>query len=844
MKGSRSFLLSLVVSMAVYCALTWPAGKYFHDGVPSSNRPEDGGARYMIPGDHLQFLYQLWMLADSFTGQTPLFYHVYEFNQGDDKALYNPGSYYFPFGLLYSGGYALGGRVVGWNLMLVVTAWLIYWATWRLVRRFSESELSSAVAALPSILLPYFYVSLLGGSPTGLGMLWVPLIFLGVDVAIRDRKLWGGILAGTLLFIASWVDLHVFFFVFLATPVWALMCLAFDSTQRARRLLPLLPILAGMIGAYLQTSIIKSSLDHTLQSQGRSIQESLGYALRWPGWFDTTLDNRFNIIYIGVWVAAILGIGLAFMLVDACRRKPGAMVKLGLFVMIGAAIGGIAILALGPNTPFDPDHRLWTILRTAIPPYKMIRQPAKIYCILTPFLGVALAMALDRLYKAVRRRAWVVALAGVVVAGCLVDYGRRLEPTICLLDYEQGAYRAIADNAAKCGRENRAMAIPLWPGDSHWNSITEYYATLYRTKMLNGYSPSVSRQYFSDVFLKFEAVNMGLVTDDILDGLLAMKIGYLVLHEDAFPQKVSPFPASQTLRELMRHPRLQFLAHDKAVWSFKILPALSSQPRTKNEEPRTILSAWQWDSCDVATGAVAVVEDAAASNTFMRLVAPGGQIRLDPRTLYPVEGLRFMMAVRGYGTLEGSCGTGLRGDGFTRKVESGHDWIWIELPVPALPRGKQTLAAPVATAMEGVVEVGMITVMAGPWKWLKPGEQIRIPGSAFFGNGYSDLQAGTVHLEADRVQADVAFYAPILPVLPGRYKVALDYTAVQASGLHLGDFSVLQSDGQNQVKLPVVGGQEAAIEYNLPSPRPLRIEFRYNRKADMVIRAVKLTRVE
>ena len=333
--------------MAVYCALTWPAGKYFHDGVPSSNRPEDGGARYMIPGDHLQFLYQLWMLADSFTGQTPLFYHVYEFNQGDDKALYNPGSYYFPFGLLYSGGYALGGRVVGWNLMLVVTAWLIYWATWRLVRRFSESELSSAVAALPSILLPYFYVSLLGGSPTGLGMLWVPLIFLGVDVAIRDRKLWGGILAGTLLFIASWVDLHVFFFVFLATPVWALMCLAFDSTQRARRLLPLLPILAGMIGAYLQTSIIKSSLDHTLQSQGRSIQESLGYALRWPGWFDTTLDNRFNIIYIGVWVAAILGIGLAFMLVDACRRKPGAMVKLGLFVMMGAAIGGIAILALG-----------------------------------------------------------------------------------------------------------------------------------------------------------------------------------------------------------------------------------------------------------------------------------------------------------------------------------------------------------------------------------------------------------------------------------------------------------------------------------------------------------------
>ncbi len=586
-------LISVLVSMAVYFVVTWPLGAEFQAGIPSSNRPEAGGARYMIPGDHLQFLYQLWMLADSFTGGTPLFYHVYEFNQGNDQALYNPGSYYFPFGLLYSAGYALGGRVVGWNLMLCVTVWLIYGSTWLLFLRFSKSMLTAAVAALPSILLPYFYVSLLGGSPTGLGMLWVPLIFLGVDVAIRDRKRWGGILAGVLLFISSWVDLHVFFFVFLATPVWILMCLMMGRVKF--RLGDTWPIFVGMIGAYLQTSLIKASLDDTLQSKGRTLNESLGYAVRANGWFNMALDNRDNIVYIGVVAGVILLLGWAWLAYDAWRARADGLFRFWQYGLVLLAVGGIAVLALGPNTPFDPHHRLWQALRKVIPPYQMIRQPAKIYCLLTPFLGIALAMAIDRLNGVVRWRAWKAILAGVIAAGFLVDYGYRLDPTICLLDDEQGGYRAVAEDAAKCGRENRAVAIPLWPGDSHWNSITEYYATLYRTKMLNGYSPSVSRQYFTNVFLRFEAINMGVITDDILDGLLSMKVGYVMLHEDAFPQKVSPFPVSHTLRELGRHPRLQFLAKDKAVWAFKIL---EKGQTVGSESVSPLLASRQWEACD------------------------------------------------------------------------------------------------------------------------------------------------------------------------------------------------------------------------------------------------------
>ncbi len=868
MKNFRVILISLLVSMGVFFAVTWPLGAEFHAGIPSSNRPETGGARYMIPGDHLQFLYQLWMLADSFTGETPLFYHVYEFNRGDDQALYNPGSYYFPFGLLYSAGYALGGRVVGWNVMLCVTVWLIYLSTWLLVMRFSRSSLTAAIAALPSILLPYFYVSLLGGSPTGMGVLWVPLIFLGVDVAIRDRKLWGGILAGILLFICSWVDLHVFFFVFLATPVWALMCMAFRRDKRfsALNFWPLIPILVGMIGAYLQTSLIKSSLDDTLQSKGRTLNESLGYALHARGWFDVRLDNGDNIIYFGVVAGVILLLGVMLSGYDlwfgACRRHgvqmrppprrgqgwvactdhPARGSEFWLLGMVLVAVAGIAILALGPNTPFDSQHRLWQTLRTLIPPYKMIRQPAKIYCLLTPFLGIALAMSIDRLNDVVKKRSWALFLALIIALGFLIDYGRRVEPTLCLLDYEQGGYRAVAEDAVRSGRENRAVAIPLWPGDSHWNSITEYYSTLYRTKLLNGYSPSVSRDYFTNVFLRFEAINMGLITDDILDGLLLMKIGYLVLHEDAFPPKVSPFPVAQTLRELRRYPRLKLLGKDKAVWAFKILERPAGDAPRPVADEFLLLTAWQWDACDVARGSAVVINDGV--NVFMRLSGPDGWIQLDPRTLYPLEGLRYVVSVRGNGVLAGSCGSGLTGDAFSKVVASPGVWTWCELPVPSLPEGRQTFLAPVFTNQAGVLDVSMITIVGSGWKGLKPGESMKFPAQTCFHTAYSDPITGVVQLDQDRVQAGTALYLPVVPILPGRYRISLEFESPAKEGTVLGEWRISRSDGQGRVTKSVVAGSEAVVDYRLGNPRPLRLEFEYNRNVRMSIQAIKLTRTE
>lgn len=847
MKPRRIILLSFLISMALSLWVTWPLGKVFHEGMPSTYRPEPGGPRYMIAGDHLQFLYQLWMLADAFRGQTPFFSQLYEFNQGDDRARREVGTTYFPFGLLYAAGDFLGGRAVGWNMMIFVTAWLTYLASWLLARRFCSSHLAAAVAALPGLLLPYFWACFLGGSPTGPGMMWVPVIFLGIDLAVRDRRIWGGIMAGVSLYMSAWADLHVFFFAFLVTPIWAAWCLLFhtDTQEESRRwswkqrVVPLSPVLLCMALAYIQSCLLKRTFSQTLESKVRTLVESTD----WQGWFAWDPDNRSKQIYIGLVMVVILLLGLALLAADALRSKPRKPVRLMMFSLLLVAIGGIALLAVGPNVPFDDQHLVWRAVRKLLPPYRMIRQPAKVFCVLAAFLTVGLAIAVDRLTAMTRRRVWAVGLPLACAAAILWDYGRRIEPTICLLDYEQGAYRAIVEDAARVGRDNRAMSIPIWPGDSHWNSLTEYYSTLYRTKMLNGYRPGIRRQYFTEVFERLEPMNMGYITDEHLDNLLSKKIGYLLLQEDAFPDKVSPFPVTHTLCSLLDHPRIEFMTRDRETWAFKILVSGQARtcPRPQTGAADTRLPSRRWKAKDFASGTATVFKDGQAGDDVVRLSGADDRVQLPPRLLYHFEGLRYMVAARGPGLLKGTFKFNPAGEPVSVAVPAGPEWAWHEIPVPAFKGAKGVVLT--LTASGGPVDVNAATFMGGAWKWLDPGESFTLPAAAFFRAGYSDLRSGAVHFASDRVSAGEMLYAPALPVRSGDYRVTLDCISPAPAGTDLGELSVSWAGHDEGVKTMLCAGQPAVVECRQSSPRPLSLVLRYNRNADLTILSVTLARV-
>ena len=46
------------------------------------------------------------------------------------------------------------------------------------------------------------------------------------------------------------------------------------------------------------------------------------------------------------------------------------------------------------------------------------------------------------------------------------EFKAQVRPGICLLDREQAAYRAVAEDARTRNLTARALVLPLWPGDS------------------------------------------------------------------------------------------------------------------------------------------------------------------------------------------------------------------------------------------------------------------------------------------------------------------------------------------------------------------------------------------
>lgn len=598
-----------------------------------------------------------------------------------------------------------------------------------------------------------------------------------------------------------------------------------------------------MGAAYLQTALVKKSLSGTVQDAGRKASEASIYAPTWDGLFSWNPDHRHNLIYLGLVVVAVLVVGKLLLVGDVWRRRQGGGRRLVVYGLLLGAIVGIALLALGPNIPGDSTHVVWRALRALLPPFKMIRQPAKIFCVLAPFLSVALALALDRIAACFTRRA--VATAVTLALGGLIlwDYGRRVDPTICLFDYEQGAYAAIAVDAARSGRENRALSLPLWPGDSHWNSLTEYYATLHRTKMLNGYRPSVRKQYLEEIFGRLEPMNIGFITDDELNALLTRRIGYLLIQEDAFPEKVSPFPVSHTLREMRRHPRLRLLARDHAVWAFRILDAGESPgagPRTE-AAPVTLLGGRRWRARDGASNPFSLRRDDPKQEAYVRLTNGTDRIRLPPRQLYTLDGLRYLVAARGAGTLQGVFELGSSNAMAAVTAPVSGDWSWVELPVPPFTGICDVVLT--LSAVSGTVDVDMATIMAGPWPWLEPGQSLTLPADAFFRAGYSGLADGSVHIEAARAPATGIFYGPNLPVRPGRYRLALDVVSPAKAGVILGEL-IVNAPGQDRLAgTAVTAGRPVALEFDYAGHRPLRFELDFTRNGDLTVRSVTLTRL-
>ncbi|MBL7076066.1 MAG: hypothetical protein ISS31_01215 [Kiritimatiellae bacterium] len=854
MKHTKIVLGTLLLTLLVWGYTSWPLAGRFGSGIPAAHHSSEVRAdRAMIAGDHLQFLYHLWLAKDTFCGPTPLFYNTYEFNTGDDEARKDTGKrYYLPFSLLFILGALGGNQALGWNLMGLVALWLTALFTWMLARRYTPSGGGATLAALVAIAFPYRWFTLMGGSPTGLAMMWVPMIYYGLDVAIRDHKPWGAILAGAALSLSEWSDPHITFFAGLTTPFWCVLSYIHHHrgkwlpTAREIRsyVIALSPLLLFGLLMVWQARRVQVGLQAT--AIGDKARPILDVAINSPairGAFTFDYIGVHSQIYTGYLSAALLVVGLFILLATTIYRWRMGEDADGraclVAVLLGLAVVGIVVLALGTKNPGG--ERAWRLLTRVLPPYGKIRQPAKIFAILPVLLAMAYALALPPLLRKivpqqrVRAGVW-----SVIAAALLFDYAHHTNPVISLLDREQGAYAAIAEDADTESYHGHLLAIPLWPGNSHWSSLNQYYVSLYRLRMVNGYRPTPRTDY-QDYIRQFESFNKGSFDHAQLAELQERGIHYLVLHENAFPEKVSPFAVSDVLHKMLAHPRLALLAQDGPVWAFKIVPA----PQGVYAE----LPDWRYDfPCRLWQGERSLHEggeilpsfdDKTSANYFLRLPGPKTQMTLHEYPILYSPGLCYLVRMRGTG---GCRGTVLQGGTSQQPVSLAltDTWEWYTVPIAAFtgyPRTSLQL-----TPERGRTDIDLVILATDTWPVEGLTQPLDLPAALFFHAGHIDLESGAVVLDPDREPADYIFYGPKLPLPAGQYRITIDYESPAPAGTKLASVRARYPSGH--VEPPeLIAGTPAEFTYDLKTNLRLSIDLGYTRAAPLRVKSVVIAPV-
>ncbi|MGI5869214.1 MAG: hypothetical protein ACOX9C_07215 [Kiritimatiellia bacterium] len=584
-------------ALVLHLAFMWPSPRHFGEGIPcTSYNTEATGARMLVPGDHLQLLYHFQLVRGMLSGRIPPFVNLYEFNLGDDDARRAFDPHYLPFSLFFAAASPVFGDAAGWNLSLALAVLVGFALLLMLARRFQGDEPNAVLAftaAFIATCVPYRWVTLAGGSPTGFGIALIPAVALGVDIAVRDGRVRGGVLAGVMLVLCYATDLHSFLFATLALPFWCLVSWAsatetpLPGRQRFTEIVKaLLPLVMAVVAAGAIALWLRAQYAVTDAGAGRSLRDIKVHSPVWQAIFDPFHPSHMaqhihlgDVLPVLLTACGLLALLLATKLLRRPReRSPRLVGDVVCLLLLAAAIVGAVLLALGVHGPLDALPL--RVLRKLVPPFRMVRQPVKVFCLLPTLLAPFLVIAFTQARQYISRRGFLescVVLAAVLV---LVSARQGMSVGTCLLPKTPNrAYQAAADAADAAdatGSTARALVLPIWPGDSAWSSLYEYHAMRAGLRMLNGYSPVKTDGYLDAVFRRFESVTQGVLDDDQLAALREFGVTAVILHEDAFPEKVSPFPVGVTLRRLLAHPHLRLLEQDRATWSFEILDTPST----------------------------------------------------------------------------------------------------------------------------------------------------------------------------------------------------------------------------------------------------------------------------
>jgi hypothetical protein len=327
----------------------------------------------------------------------------------------------------------------------------------------------------------------------------------------------------------------------------------------------------GLAGGYSVISK-KMLLQESIVGKGRTWTELTLFSARLDEFLLRTNFRTEGYIYPG-----LLPLLFGFLLLGLMIFAPAALPLRAQF--LGFFFGGVLffsyVISFGPF--LDPLFPFYKFLFKNLPFFNYPRSPGRVLVIGFLALGTVAALFSDWLLQGLRGlkkySRLPSALAVLVLLGLIVwDYHPQEKIGLSLLDEKNPFYGFLRDRRGVEKKETRALGLPLFPGDSHQSSLYEYYITLSRTPMVNGYSPVVSRKYVDQVFWPLLSLNVGEMNEEQYRLLLKMGVTHIVHHQELYFYKVSPFTGRTALKNLEASPYLQLLKTDGTRSLFAVRP--------------------------------------------------------------------------------------------------------------------------------------------------------------------------------------------------------------------------------------------------------------------------------
>jgi hypothetical protein len=604
-----------------------------------------------VPADTLQLYYQLWLFRDGLLGPTPLFTDPYQFRVNGPRwnlpQAFLPLS--VPFTLLSGFGYH-----AAYNLLVLLSFPAAALAAFGLARRLTGDPAAAAIAGIGFALLPARMGPLFGGHPAGFAMALVPAMLWGLDVALRDGRLGGGIGGGAALLALAMLEPQYTYLAGALALVHAGLCLVSMGSVRGLRPVPLLAfaVLAGAAGGWV-LMLRQAFVAGSIAEAGRRLEEVRLFS---PGLRGLAEPARYG----GLALAALAGVGAA------ARGRAGDR---GLRLVYGAAFGLGLLLSLGPTIPRVP---LYQALHRVVPFFAMIRNPEKLQLVTSVAVLVLAALG---------ARAALAALGRGSRISRLVTTGGLLALVLAATPPWHGIAVARFDDSPvfeTLRREaERVLYVPIWPGDSAFSGLYLYAVTRTRIPTVNGYSPLVPRRYVDEVYEPLSALNVGDLGPGEAEALRRLRITHVVVDRGGFPPQVSPYPSAFTTERLGASG---VLAPVQVAGPLALYRVTERAP-VVNRQTSPIGVFYEAETQNHATGAVADLPEASGGRVVVgRPGAPAGFLTFGPYRPLPAGAYVARFRVRGNGLRLDVAGDFGRRILAERAVDPGPEWTDVDLP--------------------------------------------------------------------------------------------------------------------------------------------------------------------